>query len=282
MKTVLITGANSGIGKSTAITLASKGFHIMFIARDELSAEIAKQEIISVSRNNAVDYILADLLSLKEVRRVAEKFKKICPTLDILINNAGVCLPDKRISEDGFEAMFQINHLSHFLLTNLLMDMLKKSEKARIINVSSAGYRSGTFDIDNLQSEKKFGSFSTYCNTKLLNILFTFELAELLKNTAITANCLHPGVVNTNFAGEFRGIYGLMGKIFKPFLISPEKGAATSIYLATSEEVSQVSGKYFEKCSITEPRNKAINIVNQKILWVKSMELAGITEAITV
>ena len=276
MKTVLITGANSGIGKATATALATIGYQVVFIARNPEKAWAVKKEIISVSKNTDVSFIIADLMSLKDVRKCAETFIVKYKTLDVLINNAGVCLPDRRITEDGFEEMFQINHLSHFLLTNLLLDTLKKSSDPRIINVSSAGYKSGKFDTGNFQSEKKFGTFSTYCNTKLLNILFTFELAERLKDTGITVNTLHPGVVNTNFAGELKGVLGFLNQMFKPFLISPEKGAATSVYLASSEAVKNVTGKYFEKCKAVLPANAFINKVNQKILWDKSMELSGL------
>jgi len=278
MRSVLITGANSGIGKATATTLASKGYRVVFIARNLQKAEATKKEIISASKNSSVDFIIADLMSLSQVRNCAETFKRDYKTLDVLINNAGVCLPERRITGDGFEEMFQINHLSHFLLTNLLLDLLKKSSDARIINVSSGGYKSGKFDPENFQSEKKFGTFSTYCNTKLYNILFTFELAERLKDTGITVNTLHPGVVNTNFAGELKGLIGILNQMFKPFLISSEKGAATSIYLASSEEVKTVTRKYFEKCKAVVPVNEFINKDNQKILWEKSMEMAGLNE----
>jgi len=223
-----------------------------------------------------VDFIIGDLLSLTEVRKSAELFKEKYQKLDILINNAGVCLPERKITPDGFEHMFQINHLSHFLLTHQFLDLLKKSDEPRIINVSSAGYKSGKFDPENLQSEKKFGSFSTYCDTKLLNILFTFELAEKLKGTGVTVNALHPGVVRTNFAGDLKGIFGLLNKMFKPFLISPKKGAATSVYLASSEEVKNITGKYFEKCKAVVPKNEFINSTNQKLLWDKSMKFSGL------
>lgn len=276
MKIVLITGANSGIGKATAIDLAAKGYQIVFIARNPEKAEAVKNEIISSSGNSKVDFIIADLLSLTQVRKSAEMFKEKYQKLDVLINNAGVCLPERKITGDGFEEMFQINHLSHFLLTNQLLDLLKKSDEPRIINVSSGGYKSGRFDPENLQSEKRFGSFATYCDTKLLNILFTFELAEKLKETGITVNALHPGVVRTNFASELIGIFGLLNNIFKPFLLSPKKGAATSVFLASSEEVKNITGRYFEKCKAVLPKNEFINTVNQKLLWEKSMQFSGL------
>jgi len=277
MKTILITGANSGIGKAAAIELAAKGYQVVFITRNLQKAQADKNEIISSSGNSFVDFIIGDLLSLTDVRRSAELFKDKYQKLDVLINNAGVCLPERKITRDGFEHMFQINHLSHFLLTHLLMDLLIKCDEPRIINVSSAGYKEGKFDPENLQGEKKFGSFSTYCDTKLLNILFTFELAEKLKRTGITVNALHPGVVRTNFAGELKGVFGLLNKMFKPFLISPKRGAETSVYLASSEEVKNVTGKYFEKCKAVVPKNEFINAANQKILWEKSVQFSGLS-----
>lgn len=279
MKTILITGANSGIGKSTAMQLAAMGHQIIFIARNLQKAETVKNEIISATSNQQVDYIIGDLLSLAEVRKSAELFREKYAKLDVLINNAGVCLPERRISPDGFEHMFQINHLSHFLLTHLLLDLLKKSDEPRIINVSSAGHKMGKFDPENLQSEKKFGSLSTYCDTKLHNILFTNELADRLAGTGITVNTLHPGVVNTNFAGEIKGVFGVLNRIAKPLLISARKGAATSVYLATSEEVNGITGKYFAKCRVEEPKNTDINAENQKLLWDLSMEYVHLVES---
>jgi retinol dehydrogenase-12 len=276
MKTVLITGGNSGIGKATATELARKGYHVVFIARNPEKAEAVKKEIVASSKNEKVDYMITDLTSKKQVRECAVEFKRKYKQLDILINNAGVCLPERRITKDGFEESFQINHLSHFMLTNLLLDVIKKSDDPRIVNVSSAGYSSGKFDPDNLQSEKKFHPFSTYCDTKLLNILFSFELAERLKGTGIAVNALHPGVVNTNFAHELKGFHGLLNKMFKPFLLTPEKGAATSVYLASSDEVKNVTGKYFVKCQPAEAKNKYITEENRQILWEKSMALSGL------
>ena len=276
MKTVLITGGNSGIGKATATELAQKEFQVVFVARNREKAEAAKKEIIAFSKNVNVDYIIADLTSKKSVRQCVDIFKKSYSKLDVLINNAGVCLPEKRITKDGLEESFQINHLSPFMLSNLLLDYLKKSDNPRIINVSSTAHKSGKFDPENLQSEKKFGPFSTYSDTKLLNILFTIELARRLKDDGITVNALHPWVVNTNFAGEFKGFFGVLGKIFKPMLISPKKGSATSVYLASSGDVRNVTGKYFAKCKPVETKNVYITPDNCKILWEKSLELSGL------
>lgn len=276
MKTVLITGATSGIGKATALALAKKGFNVVFIARNQAKAVEVKKEIISASNNNGVDFLTADLSSLSQVRKCVESFRQKYQSLDVLINNAGVCLPYRRITEDGFEETFQVNHLSHFLLTNLLLDRLKDSPGARIINVSSALYKSGVLELSNLQSEKSYNPSGTYSNTKLYNILFTLELAERLSGTGITANTLHPGVVNTNFGSEMKGFHKTISTLFKPFFVSPEKGAETSIYLASSDEVTAATGKYFEKYNVVELENEYINSANQKLLWSKSMELCGL------
>jgi NAD(P)-dependent dehydrogenase (short-subunit alcohol dehydrogenase family) len=274
MKIVLITGGNSGIGKATTAELAAIGYQVVIIARNREKAEAVKKEINVSSKNENVDYILADLTSKRQVRECIETFRKRYAKLDVLINNAGVCLPEKRITGDGLEESFQINHLSHFILSNLLLEELKKSDDPRIINVSSGAHTSGKFDPKNLQSEKKFSPFSTYSDTKLLNILFSYELAERLKDKGITVNAVHPGVVNTNFAHEFKGVFGVMNRMFKPFLLSPQKGAATSVYLASSDEVKNVTGKYFVKCKPVETKNEFITSENRKILWEKSVELA--------
>jgi len=276
MKTVLITGATSGIGKATAIALAKKGFQIIFIARDLHKAEALKQEIRYVAPNDHIDFLIADFSSLSQVRKFAEAFREKFQKLDVLINNAGVCLPKRMITEDGFEETFQVNHLSHFLLTNLLLDTLKNAPEARIINVSSSLYKSGTFDVSNLQSEQGFTPYGAYSNTKLLNILFTLELAERLDGTGVTVNTLHPGVVRTNFGDELTGYRKSLSTLMQPFFLSPENGAETSVYLATSDEVKSTTGKYFEKYRVIELENEFITPANQKILWNKSIELSGL------
>ena len=276
MKTVLITGATSGIGKATAHALAAMGYQVILAARNLDKAEAVKQEIISQTGNNNINYIITDLTSKIRVRESIETFKKNYQSLDVLINNAGVCLPRKRITNDGMEESFQINHLSYFMFSNLLIDNLKKSANPRIIVVSSGAYAGGKFDPDNFQSEKGFSPFGTYSNTKLLNILFTLELAERLKDTPITVNALHPGVVSTNFGSEIKGLYSVLYGIFKVFLLSPEKGAETSVYLASSEEVKNVTGKYFVKCKPAEIKNVYVTPGNRKILWEKSLLLSGL------
>ena len=275
MKTVLITGATSGIGKATTIALAKKGFRVVSVARNLLKAEDLVQQI-KYETNVTTDFIIADLSSLSQVRKCVDIFRERYQKLDVLINNAGVCLPKRRLTVDGLEETFQVNHLSHFLLTNLLLDELKKATDARIINVSSALYKNGVFDESNLQSEKGFTPYGAYNLTKLLNILFTLELAERLRGKGLTVNALHPGVVRTNFGSELTGYRKSLSTVFQPFFLTPEKGAETSVYLASSEEVKSITGKYFDKCKIYDLENKSINEINQKILWDKSVEYCGL------
>ena len=276
MNIVLVTGGTSGIGKATAKGLAAKDYQVVFLSRNKEKAEAVRREVIASTGNEHVDYILADFTSIKQVRDCSETFKRNYPKLDVLINNAGVCLPERRITMDGLEESFQINHLSHFILTNLLIDELKKSDDPRIINVSSAAHSAGRFDPDNLQGEKEYSSFRTYANTKLINILFTLELAERLKDLGIAVNALHPGVVSTNFGHEFGGIINFLYFLGKPFMITPEKGSVTSLYLASSEEVKYVSGKYYVRRKTVKLKNPFLTEENRKILWKRSLELAGI------
>lgn len=273
MKTILVTGGTSGIGKATVKKLAAEGNKVVFIARNPAKAETVRNEIIKTTNNSNVSFILADLSSKKQVNQAAENFRQNHRILDVLINNAGVCRPQRRITADGMEETFQINHLSHFMLSNLLLDLFNESHDARIINVSSGGHSGGKFDINNLQSEKKFSPFGTYFNTKLLNILFTLELAERLKEDNITVNALHPGVVATRFARNLGGVFRLY-PLAKPFLLSPERGAETSVYLATSDEVKNITGKYFIKCKPALTDNADITPENQKILWDISLSLS--------
>jgi len=274
MNIVLVTGGTSGIGKATVKGLAAKDYQVVFLSRNKEKAEAVRREVIASTGNEHVDYILADFTSIKQVRDCSETFKRNYPKLDVLINNAGVCLPERRITMDGLEESFQINHLSHFILTNLLIDELKKSDDPRIINVSSSAHSAGRFDLDNLQGEKDYNSFRTYADTKLINILLTLELAERLKDSGISVNALHPGVVGTNFAHEFGGVFKILYKLGKPFMITPEKGSVTSLYLASSDHVKYVSGKYFVRCKTVRLKNPYLTNQNRKALWQKSLELA--------
>jgi len=242
-KTCIITGANSGIGKVTAIELAKMNATLVLLCRDKERGESAQKEIIELTGNNNVELILCDLSSQKEIRDFVTEFKSKYQKLHILINNAGVMLSKK--SEDGFEMNFAVNHLAPFLLTNLLLEILKKSAPSRIINVGSAAHRMGKIDFEDLQSENKKGRLMRlYGTSKLAMTLVSYELSRKLEGSNVTVNVLHPGLINTNLGRDRSSTSkGFAGKFFK----SPEIGAETSIYLASSPEVEGITGKYFAK-----------------------------------
>jgi retinol dehydrogenase 14 len=247
-KVCLITGATSGIGKATAMGLASIGASVVMVGRDRGRGEAALAEIKEKSANVSVHLLLANLSSQEEVRRLADEFKEAYPRLDVLINNAGVFRSDRTTTPDGLETTFAVNHLAHFLLTDLLLDVLKASAPSRIVNVSSGDHSNGTIDFDDLQGEKGYKGAKAYSQSKLANVLFTYELAWRLEGTGVSANCLHPGAgIRTNFGSGVSGVLGFTVRALKPLMKSPEKGAETSIYLASSPEVEGLSSRYFAK-----------------------------------
>jgi retinol dehydrogenase-12 len=275
-KLVLITGATEGVGKQTAIQLAAKGFDIVMMVRNKTKAEQTKAEILKNTPGAQVDYILVDLTSFKQVRAAAKKFNDKYPKLDVLINNAGLMYPEKEITEDGFELCFQTNHLSHFLLTSLVIDKLKLSKQGRIINLSSEGHKMGKFDPDNFNAEKGYKSIGQYCFTKLCNVYFTYSLADKLKGTNITVNAVHPGVVRSGFGSDHdKGLLRPLFSIARLFMVSNEQGAATSVFLASDPSVAKVTGKYFKNSRDTATKGITHNTGNQKILWDYSVEKTG-------
>lgn len=273
-KNILITGATSGIGRSTVLALSSMGASVTFIARNKDKAEILLKELNTKSQNKAA-YILADLSSQKEVKSAAKEYLKMNRPLDILINNAGLINLKRRETIDGFEETFAVNHLAYFSLTNLLIDKLKESESARIINISSGAHQFvKRMNFDDIQSEKNYKPFKVYSYSKLANILFTRKLSEILKDDNITVNCLHPGVVATGFASQNDSKFQkFLFKLSKPFMRSSNKGAETSIYLSSSEDVSDVSGKYFYNSKVSKISSGASNEEDTERLWRISMEL---------
>lgn len=252
-KICLVTGATSGIGKVTARALAAQGAHVIVVGRNQAKCEETIAEIQATTSNQQVEYMLADLSVQADVRRLAEQFYAQHNRLDVLVNNAGNLFRTRKESADGIEMTFALNHLAYFLLTNLLMDALKSAPAARIVSVSSDAHRGQTLDFDDLEATQKYSAFRVYGQSKLANVLFTYELARRLEDMEgaknITANALHPGVVRTNFArSEFTGLLGILLGIALRFMgIDVEEGAKTSIYLASSPEVEGVTGKYFDK-----------------------------------
>lgn len=275
-KIVLITGASAGIGLATATGLAKLGAQMVLVGRNKVKTEAAVAEVKAQSGNDAITYLLADLSSLKEVRKLAEEFKRQYSKLDVLINNAGAIFLQRRLTVDGYEMTFGLNHLNYFLLTNLLLDLLKAQPQARIVNVSSRAHYRGHINFDDLQSTKGFfNGLNVYGNSKLANVLFTYELARRLKGTQVTANCLHPGFVASGFAQN----NGFFVNFVLPFMgqrLTNEQGARTSVYLASSPEVEGVSGKYFHY-DATERRSsdESYDETVAKRLWEVSEKLVG-------
>jgi retinol dehydrogenase-14 len=277
-KIVMITGANSGIGKVTAHALADMGASVVMVARNETRGESARTEIVDQTGNLEVDLMIADLSSMKEVRQLASDFNKMYRRLDVLVNNAGAIFSKRYTTAESFEPTFAVNHLAPFLLTHDLLGILKRSAPSRIVNVSSGAHSYGRIDFDNFQNKHKFGSMRSYASTKLMNIMFTYKLARRLKGTGVTANVLHPGFVRTNFGKSEGGIgWRLFFKMIGLFAKSPEKGAETSIYLASSPEVEGISGKYFNNCQPTKSSSLSYDIELQKEVWLRTEELLGIS-----
>ncbi len=275
-KVVLITGGTAGIGEVTAEKLAGMGATVAIIARNREKAERVVAEIKQATGNQNVDYLIADLSSLAQVRRVADEFRQRYNRLDVLVNNAGGFFWKRKMSVDGIPYTWALNHFSPFLLTNLLLDMLKASAPSRIVNVSSAGHLGATIDFEALRNNNTHGGWVAYSDTKLANVLFTYELARRLEGTGVTVNALHPGFVRTNFAKNNGGIFGPAMRLLQPFTISPEQGAQTSIYLASSPEVQGVTGEYFVK-QHSEPSSKAsYNKEAARELWEISEEKTGL------
>ncbi|XP_067840468.1 retinol dehydrogenase 14a [Heptranchias perlo] len=279
-KTVIVTGANSGIGKATAAELARLRARVILACRDEKAAEEAAREIREQAEGAGELLVRRlDLASLGSVRSFCQRIIEEEPRLDVLINNAGIFQCPYMKTEDGFEMQFGVNHLGHFLLTNLLLDLLKRSAPSRIVVVSSKLYKYGEINFDDLNSEKSYNKSFGYSRSKLANILFTRELAKHLEDTGVTANVLHPGIVRTNL-GRHINIPLIGQPIFKmvswALFKTPEQGAQTSLYLATSPEVEGVSGEYFGDCKQEELLPKAVDDAVAKKLWDVSERMVGL------
>lgn len=274
-RTVMITGANSGIGKATAMALAGMGADLVLVCRDQGRGEAAMAEISEQRGGGDIELLLADLGSQSQIRRVASEFLATPRPLHVLINNAGLIIRDRTETEDGIEATFAINHLGPFLLTELLLDRIKESAPARIVTVSSVAHKFGKLDFDDLNSTGKYRGMRVYGRSKLANILFTRELAERLEGTGVTANAAHPGSVASRFGQNNSGPMAAMTKVMAPFIRSPEKGALTSIYLATSPEVEGVTGKYFANSKEKQPSKAATSEENAHKLWEISQQMTA-------
>jgi NAD(P)-dependent dehydrogenase (short-subunit alcohol dehydrogenase family) len=278
-KTVLITGGTSGIGKAAAVALAAMGAYVVVVGRNPERGEAALEEIKARSHSESVELMLADLSVQAEVGRLAGEFQERHDRLDVLANNAGLVQSRRTETAEGIETTLATNHLAPFLLTNLLIARLKESAPSRVITVSSEAQRWGKMDFEDVQSTRKYRGFPVYGMTKLANIMFTYELAERLKGTGVTANCLHPGPVGTNFGKNNAGPMALFFRLGKPFMRSPEQGADTLVWLAVSPEVEGVSGKYFSDRKEIEAKEVAHDPAARRTLWTISEDLTGLKVA---
>ena len=271
----LVTGASSGIGLHIAIGLARAGMGVVIAGRDRARTEAARRFIIERSRSNRVEIVLADFSRLAEVRRLAEEFLSSHDRLDVLVNNAGLFSPKYRISADGFELTFAVNHLAPFLLTNLLFERLKTSAPARIINVASEAHRHNRIDIGNLARPQDWTMAKAYGRSKLCNILFTKELASRVDANEIVATCLHPGMVATAI-GQRGGLVELGWRLMKPFMIGPVQGAETPVFLATVADPTPFHGGYVVRKTLTQPGSPALDSRLARRLWDESTRLVEI------
>ena len=276
-KICMITGANSGVGKATALGLAQLGATVVMVSRDRARGEEAQRQMKAQSGNDAIDLLLADLSSQKSIRQLAEDFKQRYVHLHVLINNAGVFPLTKRTTVDGLDMVFAVNQLAPFLLTNLLLDVIKASTPARIVNVSSNSHEANYIRLDDLQSDKRYRPMRVYAQSKLAVVLFTYQLASRLEGTGVTSNCLHPGFVATNIAQRDLPLPArLAARLIFLFGVSPQDGAKTSIYLASSPEVEGVTSKYFVKCVPRRTAPLSYDESLQQQLWQACAELTGL------
>jgi NAD(P)-dependent dehydrogenase (short-subunit alcohol dehydrogenase family) len=272
----MVTGANSGIGKALCTQLASVGATVIMVCRNLANGEKARQDVVKLTGNPFVEVSAVELSSLESVRALASAFRDRHDRLHLLMNNAAVVEGKRIVTLDGFEEVFQVNYLSHFLLTLLLLDVLKKSAPSRVVNVVSSVHTH--IDFDDLQEERGYNAVRSYGQSKLAQIMFTFELARRLQNTSVTVNCVHPGAVRTHL-GDEGGIVGLGIKLIRPFVMSPEKAARALVLVATSPALENVSGKYFFKDKIKESSKESRNEEEAKRLWDVSLELTGLSKA---
>ena len=275
-KTVLITGANAGIGLTTSLGLAKLGARVLMVSRDEGRGRKAQALVKEKSGNKDVHLLVADLSDQDSVRKLARDVRENFPRLHVLLNNAAVISRRREMTDDGFERQFAVNHLAYFLLTGLVMNLLKDSAPARIVNVSSQVHAGANINFDDLQSERSYSRTRVYGRTKLANVLFTYELARRLEGTAVTVNCLHPGVVATNLLADAGGLPRKLKAATRIIAVDAEAGARTSIYLASSAEVEGVSGRYFvkEKPVDSSPESYDEGVASR--LWKVSCEMTGL------
>ena len=276
-KVCIVTGATSGIGEVTARRLAEDGATTVIVARSRTKAEETARSIERGGATGKVELVIADFDSLDDVRRAGSELAARFPKIDVLVNNAGAIYMARTTTKDGLETTFAVNHLAPFLLTHLLLDRLKASAPSRIVNVASRAHVRGRIDLDDLEGKKGYSGLGAYSQSKLCNILFTYELARRLEGTTVTANCLHPGVIASGFGKNQPGFFNFGVKLVAPFMWTKEKGARTSLYLAESPDVAGVTGKYFDS-DTREIRSAKISYDRdvQRRLWEISERMTGL------
>lgn len=274
-KICLVTGATSGIGLVTAQALAREGATVILVGRNPSRGAAMVHRIQQETRNSAVELMLADLSIQAQVRQLASEAQRRFDHLDVLVNNAGAFFGQRQVSAEGIEMTFALNHLAYFLLTDLLLDQLKASASGRIVNVSSEAHRGSRLDFSNLQGQHRYRGWRAYAQSKLANILFTYELARRLEGTGVVTNALHPGFVATNFGRNNRGLTGMLWRMLQLAAISPQRGAETIIYLASAPEVKGISGKYFVKKKAVGSSEVSYDRAAAERLWQVSTELTG-------
>lgn len=275
-KTCLITGATNGIGRVTAVELARMGAELFLIYRNKSRADETLAEIRNRTDAENVHFLHADLGSQQQIRRAAAEFLATGKPLHVLINNAGLGNTKRLVTEDGIEMVFAVNHLAYFLLTMLLLERIKQSAPARIVNVASEAHRFGTINFDDLGGERRYSTFGTYGQSKLANILFSYELARRLAGTGVTVNCLHPGGIASGLWTNNGPLAQFIMWAGKPFLKTPEQGAQTTIYLAASPEVEGVTGKYYANCNEKSSNKESYDLNVARRLWDVSEQMTGV------
>jgi NAD(P)-dependent dehydrogenase (short-subunit alcohol dehydrogenase family) len=274
-KVCLITGATSGIGRVAALELARQGACVVIVGRDQARCEAVVREITAQTGNERVEALLADLSSQQQIRGLADQFRGRYDRLDVLVNNAGAIWLQRLLTVDGLEMTFAVNHLAYFLLTMLLLDALKKGTAARIVNVASEAHRRGSIEFDDPMLEHGYGGWRAYCQSKLANLLFTYELDRRLEGKGITVNALHPGWVATGFASRNGWRGWVMQQAARFFALSPARGAQTINYLATSPDVSGTGGRYFIRCKAVPSSPASNDPAAARRLWQLSQQLTG-------
>ena len=272
-KTILITGATDGIGKHAAKELAKMGATTVLVGRNDDKCRLAVDEVNAYSRSERASYLVADLSSMSAVKGLAENFRSGFSRLDVLINNAGAAFLTRQITEDGFEKTFALNHLAYFLLTDLLLDMLKANTPSRVINVSSNSHFNGIIPFKDIHLKWFYFVFRAYSQSKLANVMFTYALDRRLEGSGVTVNCLHPGLVQTGIFGKVKGVPAWLQKWLMRKAIPVEAGAETIVYLSSSDEVSDESGKYYFKKIHRTSSDRSYVLKDQERLWEMSQEM---------